>query len=99
MRVGLASHDNLRVTQNTPTQQSLVPRSCQSITRVSHVGGMSRVGEICEWDLRHTITLKSHRTRQHSRVWCREVARVSHEYHTSITRGQHEQVGELARET
>lgn len=54
---------------------------------------MNRVGETCEWDLSHTITLESHRTRR-TEFGCREVARVSHEYHTSAARAC-EQVGEL----
>jgi hypothetical protein len=42
LRVGLASRDNLSHTEHAG-QQSLVPRSCQSVARVSHVGGTSRL--------------------------------------------------------
>lgn len=82
--------ENHRVTQNVPAQHSLVPRSCQSIARVSHFGGTSRLASLRR-DLRHTIALRSHRAHENHRITrntpaqqslmprsCQSITRVSH---------------------
>ena len=81
-----ASHDKLRVTQNTLTQQCLVPRSCQSVARVSHVGSTSRLPSLRERLASHDKLGVIQNTSTQQRAWRREVARVSHEYHTSAAR-------------
>jgi hypothetical protein len=89
MRVGFASHDSLRVTQNSRVW-------CREVARVSHEYHASAAR--ADWrarkrDLRHTITLESHRTAG------REFgAEKLPECRTSITRRRNEQVGELARD-